>query len=199
VRTGGDYGLSADVRDVLSKLPILGASVTLWGDPTSVAHDGERGYCASEKGQLELERGGIEPCSVPRVNTAMLTLPSACSGPLTTTIQADSWEQPGVFAEDSFQTHGEHHEPVGVEGCSSLPFTPSISVEPVEPEAAVADSPSGLRVDLHVPQGEQYGGLATANLKNAVVTLPEGMVVNPSASDGLEGCPLLTGREAAKE
>ena len=88
---------------------------------------------------------------------------------------------------------------MGVEGCSSLPFTPSIEVEPVEPEAAAADSPTGLRVDLHIPQDERYGALAQANLKDAVVTLPEGMVVNPSAAGGLEGCPLLTGTEKAQE
>ena len=202
VRTGGDYGLFAQAGPIIAKLPILGVSVTLWGDPTSPAHDGERGYCASIDGQLELEEDRIEPCSTPRTNTELLTLPSACSSPLSTTIAADSWQRPGVFADDSFLTHGESagvEEPVGVEGCSALAFTPSIKVEPVEPEVAAADSPSGLRVNLHVPQSEQYGELAEANLKDAVVTLPEGMTVNPAAAGGREGCPLLTGSEVAKE
>ncbi len=203
VRTGGDYGLSAEAHDISAKLKILGASVTLWGDPSDPSHDSERGYCASERGQLELEEGHIPPCSVPPTNTALLTMPSACSGPLTTTIEADSWQQPGVFAHDSFETHGETggvgESPVGVEGCSSLPFTPSIKVEPVEPEAAAADSPTGLHVNLHIPQSEQYGARAEANLKDAVVTLPEGMVVNPSAAGGLATCPLLEGTEKAQE
>ncbi len=187
VRTGGDYGLSAEAREVISKLPILGASVTLWGDPTDPSHDGERGYCASPRGHREVEEGG-RTCPVPATHTALLTMPSVCSGPLKTTIAADSWQQPGAFSEDSFETHGQHGEPVGVEGCSALAFTPSINVEPYEPQAASADSPTGLHIDLHVPQSDGYGALAEANLKNAVVTLPEGMVVNPSAADGLAAC-----------
>ncbi len=198
VRTGGDYGLSAEVSDTLSKLPVLGASATFWGVPSDPSHDGERGYCASVEGHFQVETKGFT-CPVPRSDTALLTMPSSCSGPLTTTIEADSWQQPGAFTEDHFETHGEHHEPVGVEGCSSLPFSPSIKVEPVEPEAAAADSPSGLRVDLHVPQSEQYGALAEANLKDTVVTLPEGMTVNPSAAGGLAACPLLEGTEKAQE
>ena len=107
VRTGGDYGLSAEVSNTIAKLPILGVSVTLWGVPSDPSHDSERGYCASEDGQLELEQGLIAPCSTERTNTALLTMPSSCSGSLATTIEADSWQQPGVLAHDSFQTHGE--------------------------------------------------------------------------------------------
>jgi hypothetical protein len=69
--------------------------------------------------------------------------------------------------------------------CSALGFTPSIEVQP---ETTASDSPTGLHVDLRVPQSEDLATLAEANLKDAVVTLPEGMVINPSRADGLQGC-----------
>ena len=52
----------------------------------------------------------------------------------------------------------------------------------------MADSPTGLHVNLHIPQNQDSEGLATANLKDTTLTLPEGMVVNPSAGDGAAGC-----------
>jgi hypothetical protein len=69
--------------------------------------------------------------------------------------------------------------------CGALDFTPSIEVQP---ETTASDSPTGLHVDLHIPQSEDLATLAEANLKDTVVTLPAGMAVNPSAADGLQGC-----------
>ena len=72
-----------------------------------------------------------------------------------------------------------------VTGCAALAFDPTIAFVP---ETSASDSPTGLHVDLHFPQEDKLSGLATANLKNAVVTLPQGMTVNPSSADGLKGC-----------
>ena len=71
-------------------------------------------------------------------------------------------------------------------GCGTLSFNPSISVHP---DTAVADSPTGLNVDVHVPQApNDPSALATSMLKDATVTLPSGMAVNPAAADGLQAC-----------
>lgn len=51
-----------------------------------------------------------------------------------------------------------------------------------------ADSPTGLSVDLKVPQEQGVGGLAEADLKEAVVRLPAGLTVSPSAANGLGAC-----------
>src|ERR1035437_5048461 len=51
LRTGGDYGLSADVLHVLAKLPVLGVRTTLWGNPSAPSHDTERGYCDTTQGR----------------------------------------------------------------------------------------------------------------------------------------------------
>jgi hypothetical protein len=66
-----------------------------------------------------------------------------------------------------------------------LKFAPTISVEP---EQDVATTPTGYAVDLRVPQTEGAEGLATADLRDAVVTMPAGVVLSPSAANGLGTC-----------
>jgi hypothetical protein len=179
VRTGGDYGLSATANDILREGALLGARVELWGYPSDPSHDAVRGRCVSGS------YFGPRPCSAPSSGKPFLTLPSACSGPLTTSLSANSWQEPGNFISDSFASHDLSGAPLGVTGCSLLDFSPSLSVQP---DTAVAGSPSGLDVDLRVPQSESPEGLAEANLKKTVVTLPAGMVVSPSAANGLGAC-----------
>ncbi len=168
VRTGSDYGLFATTTDIDQKLYTDSVQVNLWGDPADPDHDAVRG-------------GPVEP----RVTPPFLTMPSACSGPLSTTVSADSWLEPGVFIQDSFQTHDASGNPVGVDGCELLDFTPSVSAQP---DTAVAGAPAGLSFDMHIPQNENPDTLAEANLKRAGVSFPAGMTVNPAAANGLVGC-----------
>ena len=59
----------------------------------------------------------------------------------------------------------------------------------MHPDTHTADSPTGLAVDVHVPQATNAPNtLATSMLQNADVTLPSGMAVNPAAADGLQAC-----------
>ena len=112
-------------------------------------------------------------------------MPSACSGPLEASVSVASWEDPDNPISGSAQTLDSDGNPVGVSGCSALDFKPTLKARPT---TNVADSPSGLSVDLHVPQTNSLNQLATANLRKAVVTLPDGLVVNPSAGNGLGSC-----------
>jgi hypothetical protein len=177
VNTGGDYSLTSTTNDILARPfnPILGVQAELWGDPSDSSHDYVRGEC--------LNFGGS--CPVQATTTPFLTMPSACSGPLTISASADSWEGPGSFSTDSGQSTDTSENPVGVTGCGQLDFSPTIGVTP---DASAADSPSGLSVDLKVPQNESLGTLAEANLKDATVMLPAGMTVNPSAANGMAAC-----------
>ncbi|HEY7961100.1 MAG TPA: hypothetical protein VID29_04175, partial [Solirubrobacteraceae bacterium] len=107
-------------------------------------------------------------------------------------LRADSWQSPG-----SFVTAAVSSPPTT--GCERLSFKPTITVQP---EATTADSPAGLAVDLKVPQDglETPEGLTAANLKKAVITLPAGVSVNPSAADGLQACsPAQIGLENSAE
>lgn len=181
VRSESDYGLSAVVLSVPSKVGFLGAEVELWGVPTASVHDGQRGYtCGIESSYGE--ECPLEPGE--RNGKAFISMPSSCEGPLVTSATADSWRSPNAV-KATVSTGA------GAEGCSALEFNPAISSQATTP---VAESPSGLQFNLHVPQpgapenpgGEE--GLATANLKDAEVTLPKGMTVNPSSANGLDVC-----------
>jgi uncharacterized repeat protein (TIGR01451 family) len=123
-----------------------------------------------------------------------LTNPADCSlSGTTTTVHLDSWQHPGSFNPDgspnlsdpNWKTQSVTLPPVT--GCSRLEFTPAIEARPT---TNVADSPSGLDVTVKVPQNQDPKGLATPPLKKAVIALPQGIAVNPSAANGLEGCTL---------
>ena len=120
-----------------------------------------------------------------RINKPFLTLPGTCSGPLTTTISADSWEQPGTFVSDSYETHDSGGNPVGISGCSKLDFSPTIAVTP---NTHASDSPTGLSLDLHLPQSENVDRSRRGQSEEGGITLPEGLTLDPSGSDGLGAC-----------
>jgi hypothetical protein len=171
VRSGGDYGLSGEVSNITQKAPVDNVSVTLWGDPSAASHDAERGGCIFNSSL----------CLIPveRVERPFLTVPGSCAGPLIATMTADSWQEPGIFSS------APPFAGAPITGCERLAFTPSIEAKP---ETEVADTPTGLSVDLKVPQDESVTGLAEASLREAVVTLPAGLSVSPAAANGLGAC-----------
>ncbi len=123
---------------------------------------------------------------------AFFTNPASCSGePLKTSIHMDSWQAPGRwnadgtpdFSDPNWASSASTSPPVT--GCDLLRFTPTLSAQP---ETTMTDNPTGLGVDLKVPQSQEIHGLATPPLRNANVTLPQGLTVNPSAATGLGAC-----------
>ena len=187
VRSGGDYGLTASLSDVPTLLPFIGSTLTLWGVPADPSHDASRGgVCFGDFVSVaDSCFGGGQ--SAGGVVKPFLTLPTSCGGPQGFSLSADSWQSPGSFANGSFVTHDGSGHPVGFEGCNQLDFSPSIVARP---DTSSADSPSGLSVDVQVPQAglQTVGGLAAPNLKKAVVVLPAGFSLNPSSANGLAAC-----------
>ena len=111
---------------------------------------------------------------------AFITMPSTCSGPQTTWLHVDSWQEPGHFVGVPNET------PVGATGCESLAFDPGILQSP---ETSRSDAPDGSEVAFTVPQAtDDPEGLNSPNPATVQVTLPEGMTLNPSAASGLEAC-----------
>jgi hypothetical protein len=125
---------------------------------------------------------GCREASDPLANDVPLaTNPTRCTGaPPTTKVSSDSWENPGVFAS------AEVSDPLPT-GCESVDFQPEVSITPTNQQA---DTPTGVDVEITMPTDglESKTGLAQANLANAIVTFPEGMSLNPSASHGLGSC-----------
>ena len=125
---------------------------------------------------------------------AMLTNSASCDGrPQVTTIHVDSWRAPGAYNPDGTPDFSDPDwasatsQSPPVTGCDQLQFAPTISAKPT---TAQGDSPSGLDLTIDVPQPTDPTTLATPPLKKAVITLPEGMTVNPSSANGLAACSL---------
>lgn len=191
VRSDGDYGITGASADALALVnnPIFGAQVQLWGDPSAKSHDEMRGKCLGMDRKEEEEKekeGKKEDCTVPPRETALLTMPSHCPGrPNLSVGHADSWEAPGVFEQASYESASLAGAPVSVKGCGQLAFDPAIKSRPT---TNLTDSPSGLDFALRMPQEVKLGTPSPAALRDATVTLPEGLVVNPSSAAGQEAC-----------
>jgi hypothetical protein len=163
VPTSSGYMLSVSVPDVPRALSVkvTGVMLTFFGNPA------------------EQDGGSRSPL-------AFFTNPDDCAAsPSKATLEMDSWVNPQQWVTKEASMY-EASATQGVSGCNLLAFNPTIEVAPEETQA---DTPSGYTVDLKVPQAANlYPVLATPDLRNAEVTLPEGVSVSPSAADGLAGC-----------
>lgn len=183
----GDYQLSDLAVDISQHVNVSGLELTIWGTPWAAAHDYQRGNCLNE---IEPGAPWSNVCSVgPRRDfpqAAYLTLPSTCSRPLVFGATVESWQQPGVVARRSFFEFPEGQSLV-LEGCGAIPFQPQARALLANPRAS---SPSGLEFDLDVGSEGLLNPkrLSPAAVRDATVTLPEGMTINPSVGAGLLGC-----------
>jgi hypothetical protein len=181
VRTGGDYGISADATSIDRQYPIYSIAATIWGNPSAPSHNARRGHCYAKE--------QVSECPVAATETALLTMPTACpTSPVVSSVNVESWQHADVTAQASSSSPPT--------GCADLHFEPAFEALA---ETSAPSSPTGLEVGLRMAQDEQLADSADAYLDNAVVTLPAGMTLNPATAGGREGCPLLTGTEPEKE
>ncbi len=192
VRTGGDYSVAASVKDATQVAGLLSSQVTLWGVPGDPRHNQSRGWECIDGGAFQSEINKPCPASSDEPQEPFLMLPTSCpanpaSERFTSSMEADSWAQPGSFQAAEYSWLTGSGEPLGLEGCSKLPFTPSIGVAP---DVHNGSTPTGLSVNVHVPQTTtlEAEGLAEADVRDTTVTFPEGVQVSPSAANGLEAC-----------
>ena len=190
----GDYGLSVQVSDILETGPLQGAILTLWGVPADASHDLEREGTVGEatpgheevcKPSVKTAAGVEEQKRCPSGVTAkaFLTLPTSCQeSPLSAGVLTDPWQSPGPPLQQFMPNPQIAH---AITGCEQLSFNPSLALAP---EITQAGAPSGYTIGLRVPQNEEPEGLATPSVRKAVVSLPAGTVISPSATDGLLGC-----------
>ncbi len=194
VRTGGDYGVVVSVNNISNIFPFFASKVTFWGVPADPRHNSARGWVCLKDTVSPAEEFLIGPCVATQEAAKLvpfLTLPTSCSGPggMRTTVEADSWGEPGVFKSAEYSLVEGGGEPLGLVGCNRLPFEPSISVAP---DGEAASTPSGLSVGVHVPQTVALNptGLAPADVRDTTVTLPAGIQISPAGADGLDACSL---------
>jgi hypothetical protein len=180
VRTGGDYGITLGSTNISQTAALLSLKLVFWGVPGDPRHDSARG-----SGCLEPIRGkeSPTPCTPLEAHNPppFLSLPTACTGPLHTSLQGASWNEPQVKLDFSGAPMP------ALDGCNRLSFEPQLKVSP---DGKAASTPTGLNVDVHVPQDSVTvaNGLAQSNIRAISVTFPEGMTLNPAAADGLQSC-----------
>jgi hypothetical protein len=187
VLAGGNYPVQVTVTEAPATAPVFRSTAELTGLlvpcvrlPTQNGQYEQGCAITNKEGKGYYERGRAPV-------KAFLTMPTGCHGPLRSTMEADSWEEPGNWATKSTVTHNAAGSPVSLTGCSKLRFPAEISVAP---DSSNASTSSGLTVNVHVPQTAALNpfGLAESALRDTTVALPEGVAINPSGGNGLEAC-----------
>jgi Divergent InlB B-repeat domain len=186
VRSDGDYGVT------------ISSPYTAKPTPLAV----ELTFCAGGVTESGIPSRPSYSCT-PAVATGrpLLTNPTQCSStPPVTTLSANSYQNPANYASITSYTGAPSAAPASagaptsqaspvassfVTGCNLLQFSPKFEFEP---ETKQADAPTGMKVNLSVLQTNEASANATPELKDATVTLPEGMSADPSAADGLQAC-----------
>jgi hypothetical protein len=185
-----------------------GSPTPLPGGEAVFLHDNERGNCLNEEDPaahfgepgriVKVEQPGTNPpkfdfiykpgtCSVLLVEAppSYLTLPTFCATPLEFQASADSWQDPKP-AEASATALNSEGNPLTLGNC--VEFRSAAKAQLQTDNAA---SPSGLAFNLAVNDG---GGLLnetgriTSPIQRAIVSLPEGVTINPSLGAGLGVC-----------
>jgi hypothetical protein len=185
VHTAAGYGFTVVSNDI-PLVSLAGFELTFWGVPGDPSHDAMRGrYCQNYRaGEPFNCSGGGESAGS---EVPFLLMPTDCSlGAGTATMRADSWQEPGSVREGAYAGYAEASTAFpAVTGCDALRFDPGIELRP---ETLLADEPVGLGVNLTVPQTLSAGADGTPDVRDAVVTLPEGMSISPGIVDGIQAC-----------
>jgi hypothetical protein len=182
LQAGGQYPVQSESLNIPAIEPIIATRATLFGEA------GQAAVNRAEKAVSEGKEGAAaELVEAIRKRKPFLTLPTGCTGPLRSSISADSYQEPGHFVGMGAITSDANGDPLPLTGCSKLTFPPAIEVTP---DVTDASSSSGLKVGVNVPQTAAFNpdGLAESALRDTTVTLPAGVAINPAGANGLEAC-----------
>ncbi len=175
----GDYGGTVAFHDTNEHAVELDdLSLTLWGVPADAIHNPLR-FVNPIPGLNGGHFGAVSEGS----HVPFFTNPTSCgSEPLQATFAVTSWQHPNP--SESLEPTRMPFGPIV--GCDRLGMEPSLTAEVSTDKASAA---TGFNLATAIPQTyDNPDGLATSTLKREVVTLPEGMTVNPSAGAGLAAC-----------
>jgi hypothetical protein len=180
LRSDGNYGLTVDISKISTFDAVRLASLMTWGMPAAAVHDSmrESAFNGCESGV----KGGVLGCPSEALPAKpFLTMPGSCSRQaLGLPLMSDSWQAPGVMVSAS----PEATLPP-VRGCKALSFSPELGLSL---STSKAQAPAGYTVHLKMPQHEAPEELATPEVRNVEVTLPEGTEISPSTANGLVAC-----------
>ncbi len=184
---GGEFGTTLDLHNLTQKFDVYGLTLTIWGTPWTIDHNGQRGECLNEaEPDIPFGKCPVEQGIRPHLPFSYLTLPASCGAPLRFGIAATSWQQPGAVTASAL-SRDSSGTPAGLTECPRLLFEPRTTTQATNPRAS---APSGFDFSL-TPAEEALTNpnrRVPSQARRAVVTLPEGMTVNPSLAAGLGSC-----------
>jgi hypothetical protein len=178
-RTESDYGLFAEGSAIYHPLVFPGLNINLWGVPSDPVHDSARfrvplkGFaaCGSIFGCDEVTGAAANIPLVP-----YLQAPTTCGVPLTSMAELEYYTGELLTGTDEWPA---------TTGCEQLTFNPSLTAQPTTEQA---DSPSGVDIELSVPQELSPTTPSPSQIKASKTTLPVGFSINPNAADGKVSC-----------
>ena len=183
VRTADDYGLRFTVAEITQQIPLQYAKFTVWGMPGLSSHDSQR-FAKGSPGDpagcpgIEETNCGTTGKAVTLTVRPLLNMPTTCSGEeLVTELDVQSYQdldQPS-HAESSYQP---------MTGCEHETFDPYLDASLTTTQT---DSASGLNLRFHVPQTLGFTP-SPSEARAVIVTLPEGLTINPDSADGQTMC-----------
>ena len=180
-----DYGLRFTVSDITQLTPLAGAELTFWGFPADADHDAERfpkGSPGQPAGLPGLDRRRLHRGADPRRSIPIRPLtdnPTICTGePLVTDARRPDLPGPGHLSHAESSLSGDRP------AANNETFKPVLQAGPTTNEA---DSASGLDIDLSAPQFLGFAA-SPSQIRSAIVTLPDGLTINPDAADGQSAC-----------
>ncbi len=183
----GEYGITLQLRNFSQRIDVYGFTLTVWGNPWGLSHNGQRGNCLNEaEPTFPWAKCPISPPQPDHKPFAYLTLPASCGAPLQFKATASAWGEAGQ-ASASAPSRDAEGNPAGLIECAALRFEPLAFAQPTNPRASSA---TGLDFSL-TPKEEaltNYKLLVPSQPRKAVVSLPEGMTINPSVAAGLGVC-----------
>jgi hypothetical protein len=204
VKDSGDHNIEGWLRETPQTLTVFGGDLELWGNPADPGHDRFRGRCGKDllpsgvptpreapTGAMIEFFPGAESCPVSpsHPHRPFLTLPRSCTGPALTAYRAESWAEPGKWVTGATLTHDDAEPPTpqGFTRCGKLIFDPAAEARATT-DSAETGTGFDFNLSFHDEGLKNPVGLAQSETKKAVVTLPEGMTVNPSVGEGLAVC-----------
>jgi hypothetical protein len=202
-RTEGDYGLEFKTFGIPSVFAVTHISTIFWGVPGDPVHDPLRfpfkanaSFCQGKESVGKLF-ANLWPCGAdpegphPTASNSPLAPfvqnPTACLGSLPFSVETASYDLEIDHVDSSFSA---------ITGCDQLSFDPSLAAKPTTTEA---DSPSGLDVDLTVPQSVSPNASTPSAIRDVTLTLPAGMSVSSNAADGKLACTAAQARFGTRE
>ncbi len=173
VHTGTGYRLRVTVPGVPTTEETLESTLTLFGEPGALNGSGSTAAFMSNPADCSAESEGVW-------NGAVGSAKGSAAR-----IELEPWGEPGHIVTGETVAYPQLTE------CNLLQFNPSLSFGPSSPAAegtTQADTPSAYTTSLKIPQTTEYSEPSTPDLRNATVSLPAGVTINPPAGEGLLGC-----------